>query len=72
MTMTMTAALLLFSVTHIVLPIRGCIGFLTGVFGMNVGGLPGIENGQAFNFLMAGMFFVAIIVFIMMKNKKWL
>ena len=31
------------------------LSFLTGVFGMNVAGLPGLENPGAFNYLTIGM-----------------
>lgn len=54
-------------VTAIFLP----LSFLTGLFGMNVGGLPGIENPSAFNVLIGGMLFLAVIILIYMVRKKW-
>lgn len=55
-------------VTAIFLP----LAFLTGVFGMNVAGLPGTENPSAFILLSICMVFLAVVVILMMKFKKWL
>lgn len=54
-------------VTAIFLP----LSFLTGIFGMNVAGLPGVEYGPAFNILMGGMVTIAVLIFVIMKLKKW-
>jgi zinc transporter len=54
-------------VTAIFLP----LSFLTGVFGMNVGGLPGIDNPAAFNVLTGCMLFLALLILIYMIRKKW-
>jgi len=48
------------------------LSFLTGVFGMNVAGLPGIENPDAFNFLAGGMGMLAVLIIGFMWWKKWL
>ena len=48
------------------------LSFLTGVFGMNVAGLPGTENIQSFNLLALGMLIVAIGLVVIMRWKKWL
>lgn len=48
------------------------LSFLTGVFGMNVAGLPGIENTDAFVFLVIGMVFTALFIIGIMWWKKWL
>ncbi len=48
------------------------LSFLTGVFGMNVAGLPGIENPEAFHLLSLGMLVLAIILIGYMWFKKWL
>ena len=48
------------------------LGFLTGLLGINVGGIPGSENKAAFFIV---IFFLAIIVFLqflLFKKKKWL
>lgn len=55
-------------VTAIFLP----LSFLTGVFGMNVGGLPGTESGSAFSDLMLAMVGVAIVMLVLMRWKKWI
>lgn len=48
------------------------LSFLTGVFGMNVAGLPGIEEPLAFTYLSIGMAIVAILMIIAMRLKRWL
>ena len=48
------------------------LSFLTGVFGMNVAGLPGIEDPEAFHLLSLGMLVLAIILIGYMWFKKWL
>lgn len=55
-------------VTAIFLP----LSFLTGVFGMNVAGLPGLEYPGAFIMLSSGMLIIAILGLIAMKIKNWL
>lgn len=55
-------------VTAIFLP----LSFLTGVFGMNVAGLPGTESPDAFTLLMGSMAGLAIIMLIAMVWKRWL
>ena len=54
-------------VTAIFLP----LSFLTGIFGMNVAGLPGTENPEAFNYLAMGMLGLALFMLIGMIWKKW-
>jgi zinc transporter len=54
-------------VTAIFLP----LSFLTGVFGMNVAGLPGTEEPHAFFYLATAMLILAIILLISMLWKKW-
>jgi zinc transporter len=54
-------------VTAIFLP----LSFLTGVFGMNVGGLPGTENGDAFLILLSTMSLLALAITGIMYWKKW-
>ena len=48
------------------------LSFLTGVFGMNVAGLPGLEHPNAFNILTGSMFFLALALLGYMRWKKWL
>ena len=54
-------------VTAIFLP----LSFLTGVFGMNVAGLPGTEEPKAFFYLAMAMVILAIILMVAMLWKKW-
>jgi len=55
-------------VTAIFLP----LSFLTGVFGMNVGGLPGTDSANAFVYLMLGMGVLSICMLVAMLWKRWL
>lgn len=55
-------------VTAIFLP----LSFLTGVFGMNVAGLPGIENPGSFMLLCSCMIIISIILLGLMKKYRWL
>ena len=47
------------------------LGFLTGLFGMNVGGLPGTENPSAFSYLSWFMGITGIVLIAAMRWKKW-
>jgi zinc transporter len=55
-------------VTAIFLP----LSFLTGIFGMNVAGLPGTENPQAFTWLGLSMLGIAVGIAGYMVWKKWM
>ncbi len=48
------------------------LSFLTGVFGMNVAGLPGLENPDAFLYLSGGMLLLGVSLLLFMRLKKWL
>ncbi len=48
------------------------LGFLTGLLGINVGGIPGSDNNQAFMVVIALMVVVAIGEIIFFHRKKWL
>ena len=48
------------------------LSFLTGVFGMNVAGLPGTETSSAFVLLSVAMVALAIVLMALMRYKKWL
>ena len=45
--------------------------FLTGVFGMNVAGLPGLEDSNAFLYVAAFCVALAVALLIWFKFKKW-
>lgn len=47
------------------------LSFLTGVFGMNVAGLPGVENPDAFKLLSAGMALLGALLIGYIWWKKW-
>lgn len=47
------------------------LGFLTGLFGINIGGLPGINNGNAFLIFCLFMTFLVIIQIIVFRKLKW-
>lgn len=55
-------------VTAIFLP----LSFLTGLFGMNVSGLPGTENPNAFLYLSLAMGGLALVIILIMYWMKWL
>lgn len=46
--------------------------FVTGLLGMNVGGLPGLENPSAFGFSIAIMFSAGAGLLVFFRWKKWL
>jgi zinc transporter len=54
-------------VTAVFLP----LSFLTGVFGMNVAGLPGTEDPKAFTYLAIGMAALASVSLLAMVIKRW-
>lgn len=47
------------------------LSFLTGVFGMNVGGMPGLDNPEAFKILSAAMAFLGLLLIGYIWWKKW-
>lgn len=48
------------------------LSFLTGVFGMNVAGLPGLENPNAFLWLAVMMLVLGAGIMLLFRLKKWL
>lgn len=48
------------------------LGFLTGLFGVNVAGMPGTSTPLAFWFLTAGSVVSGVALFIIFKFSKWL
>ena len=48
------------------------ITFVTGLFGMNVAGLPGTSNGDAFWLVLIGMGALSALAVWLLKLKKWL
>ena len=47
------------------------ITFITGLFGMNVAGLPGIENPAAFLLVAGAMLGVTVLTLVLLRAKRW-
>lgn len=48
------------------------LGFLTGLFGINVGGIPGTENKMAFAIVTLALVILGMFQYLIFKLKKWL
>ncbi len=48
------------------------LGFITGLFGINVGGMPGIDSTHAFWFVTGGSVITAFALFAIFRFSKWL
>ena len=48
------------------------LGFLTGLLGINVGGIPGTENSSGFLIVCIILLLVGIIEFFIFKLKRWI
>lgn len=59
---------LLSMITAVFLP----LGFLTGLLGINVGGMPGTDSSEAFWWVSGGLFSSAIVLTLLLRRKKWL
>ncbi|GAK32686.1 zinc transport protein ZntB [alpha proteobacterium Q-1] len=55
-------------ITGIFLP----ISFLTGLFGVNIGGMPGVESPGAFFFFVFGMAGLVIVELLIFRFLKWI
>jgi zinc transporter len=47
------------------------LGFLTGLMGINVGGIPGADNPRAFTIFLGILLLVVIGQFIYFRSRKW-
>lgn len=47
------------------------LGFLTGLFGINVGGMPGVDEGMAFWYTCIGLGVVAVIEFLILRRLRF-
>lgn len=45
---------------------------VTGLFGINVGGMPGVENGWAFTFVILGLIVLAVFEVVLLRRLKWI
>lgn len=48
------------------------LGLITGLLGINVGGIPGTENKYAFLFVSVFLVVLAFFQFLLFKRKRWL
>lgn len=48
------------------------LGLLTGLLGINVGGMPGAEDGTAFWIVTAGLVVAGIVEYFALKRLKWI
>jgi zinc transporter len=48
------------------------LGFITGLFGVNVGGMPGVESKWAFALLCLGMIALMVCVIWVLRRMRWL
>jgi zinc transporter len=48
------------------------LGFLTGVFGVNVGGMPGVDHPAAFTFLCLGMAALGVALMGVLRWLRWI
>ncbi len=55
-------------ITAVFLP----LGFVTGLFGINVGGMPGVDNPIAFWIICALLVVVSIGIIVVFRKMKWL
>jgi len=47
------------------------ISFLTGVFGINIGGMPGVENADAFWIFCAALGIIAVVEFLLLRRLRF-
>ena len=59
---------LLSMITTIFLP----LGFLTGLFGINLGGIPGSDNSFAFSIFVGMLLIIALVLLLLFKRKRWM
>lgn len=48
------------------------LGFLTGLFGINVGGMPGVDHAYGFWIVTGGSMLVGIVLLFVFRYLKWL
>lgn len=47
------------------------LGFLTGLFGINIGGMPGVDDGNAFWVFVGALSILTLIQILIFKKLKW-
>ena len=58
---------LLSVITAIFLP----LGFLTGLFGINIGGMPGVDKDSAFTLFALALAFLVMVQIVLFKFFRW-
>lgn len=48
------------------------LGFLTGLFGINVGGMPGVDQPLAFWIVCAGLAATGVVVLLVLRRLRWI
>lgn len=48
------------------------LGFLTGLLGVNIGGIPGTENPWAFTIFILALVVLTVAVGVLFKRRKWI
>ena len=48
------------------------LGFLTGLLGINVGGMPGADNPMAFWYVCGGLLVVVLLQLLILRRARWL
>jgi zinc transporter len=48
------------------------LNLITGFFGMNVGGIPGVGSDEGFAWVSSGMAICAVGTWLLFKMKKWM
>ena len=48
------------------------LSFVTGLLGMNVGGIPGSNYPQAFVITLGGMAIVSVLLFWLFRRRRWI
>jgi zinc transporter len=48
------------------------LGFLTGLLGVNVAGVPGVDEPQAFNYLIASCVAMMLALLAYFKWQRWM
>ena len=54
--------------------LRGSRGlpFVTGLFGVNVGGMPGVESPGAFALLVVGLALATLLMLALFRWRRWI
>ena len=48
------------------------LGFLTGLLGINVGGMPGVDNVHAFGITVILLIIIMVVQLLVFRKLKWL